>query len=515
MRCNRQDWKLALSILLVSTAAVYLSNFYIVPTNYAREVFFYADYFITGEILSTGHVPKTASSPSRWGKIGTVKQTPIIPIFLSTYSLILAVPVSLIYTLFPAVPLVAVSMMAVLRRWGLSLSVGALISSAAAITLPATAMYLITPRPVGTVLTFSAVLLIVIFGIRDVNNPIGASQKFAFVFLIFLFLMFKFFRYPLSLVNLALLIGIVGLIVLFRNWAKTDSDERPVATVLLITISVLISLLIFDLPLPNYISKIQLVILNLAGVGQINPVSAYAESPATAYSTAYHSLLPLPILLPMAIIGGIYALFDVWKQHDYVSIVAVAWGAMAIINTVMYIASSEGWLVARGYFTALPIMFLGASRYLRQKTVSKQFMLASILLVTAIVMIVLQFSVPPAAIQTYEPGIKSGSQWGGEYVDEPIQTDQKLGSPMAAKGKFNAYYPRSNQYEMTQTLFYEDYDRFDSRIDGFVMYSKGMTEYGLRAGLEYHQPMSEAAYTARINKSDRIYANGEVSVLKA
>lgn len=508
-----QKRKLAISILLVTSAAVYLSNFYLVPTNYAREVYFYAEYFVSGEILTTGHLPNTAPAPSRWGKIGTVNRTPVLPVFLSIYSLVLDVPVSIIYTLFPSVPLVTISMMAVLRRWGLSLPVSALLSGAGAITFPATVVYLVTPRPIGLVLTFSAVLLVVIFGVQSARQSTTYSQHFAYILLISLFFLYKFFRYPPALVSLAVMITIVGVLALAKGRLENPSEWRPVAIVSLLAISVLISLLIFELPLPNYVSKIKLVILNVAGQGTINPVSAYTGSSPTAYSTAYYSLLPIPILLPLAVVGGVYTIFDLWRRWDIVSIVAVSWGAMTVLKTAIYIITSEGWLVTRGYFFALPVMFLGASRYLREKRESRQLILASALLVVVILMMVLQFSYPPAAIQTYEPGIKSGSQWGGEYVDGPIQTDHKLGSPIAAEGNFNAFYPRTNEYELTRALFYDDYDKFNKRVDGFVMYSEGMTEYGLRAGLEYHKPMSDRAYAVRMNKSSRVYTNGEVSIV--
>jgi len=504
---KRHQIKLSISGFLCTFAFIYFIMNYNIPTTYARDTFFYADFFIANEIISDSTIPlvNEIDFTNRWGKIGNRAKLPILPLLLAIAHLITNLSISSIYVLFPSFVLISVGFYIIIKKYDISLLTTTIIAICGGITAPATVFYTIT---ISAVVQGMTVLSIALLGVQITHfnkSETNTISRLLFTVIFILLLLFLFYWYPPDYLIFSGIIFVSGLLLIFK---QKGVYLYPV----LIVASVLIGLQVIELPLPSYLRNFQLAVLQISTLDFANPANANVVSYPTAYSPKYYALIPLAGLIPISLIGGIASFVDYRKDADSATIIALSWGIVIVLISGIYLANSTAWLIGRTYFLAFPVIILGAARGLEYINKKRQIFVSLLLLGLVLVSVVLQAGLPPVQIQSYEPGVKTGSQWAGTYATQNVVTDHKTGAPMAARGDFIAEYPRNYTYAR-QVYYTEDYKKFDKNFQGLLVLSKGMTRYGIFVMESAHKPISKTAYQQRVEYSSRIYSNGEVSVI--
>lgn len=507
MVSRRQSVKLGLSVALLSTAFAYFTINYYLPTNYFRDVFFYADAFVAHQILQTGFIPRAPAHPNLnyWGKIGTRINLPILPLFLVVIKTVTGAEIHHLYTLMPSFLVSAGGLYTLSKRTGLAVLPTIVLAVAGGLAATATVFYAISPAGLGRGIVFLTVGFLTLHLRREAHGR-SLDDQILFGGALIAVMVGAFFWYPPHFIKIAGIVFISGVLV-------TASRRRFALSVSLSVIAVLIGLLVIEIPLGAYILYVQTAIVKAVHLNFGLPTGAQKVPYPTAYSPHYYSLLPLAILAPVAIVGGLRAVHEVvFKDARPVTLVAVGWGVAVLGISALYLATSSSFLVGRTYLLAFPVMIVGAALALGRSSVRVQTLLTVGVLVLVLSALFLQVGLSAIQIQSYEPGIADGSQWVGSHVDRNVITDTKRGAPMAADGQFDAVYPRT--YDRVRAAFYtESYGRFDRAIDSPVVLSEGMTEYGLYVMTSKHKPISRSAYETRIRRSNVPYTNGEITLV--
>jgi len=500
------DRRLLISVVCLAFAAHTFSVNAQIPTDFARNTFFYADYFVADQIVSHGSIPTAGSInvPSYWGKINSKLQLPLQPMLLALLKIVALIPYSTSFTFFPSWLLLAAAFYILLRGMGVPLSVRTLISTAAGLAVPATPRYPIEMYAVvtGIMLIGISVVYIHIDSHNHTNHRVvNGSSTFTILILL---LLFCFYWDPEKFFILSGVIGLAGAIKYLRG-------GYMLMYISIITVSVTILLQVFGLP--PYIAQFQSVVLSIASLDFSNPIAAYtSSSPSSGSGTSsfrgYYSLIPLTVVLPLAILGGIYTLLDLRDRSPDASIVAISWGAVAFLLSVVFMIASEGWLAGRSFTFAQPVLFIGCARYLKDKNVNLSQFVSIAILILVIISLVLQLGTPLIRLHTYEPGIQQGTQWASDHSSGTIYTDHKLGAPLAATGDFRAEYPKDNP-NLTRAIYYPDnYSHFSRAVDRPVLITEGMKDYGVRAAGS-RGPIPERVFNSIIEDSNKVYSNGE------
>ena len=510
---KNKEIKSAAIVTLLSISFIYITVEHNLPTNYFRDTFFYADKFVSDKIILNGQTPdiESINVPNEWGKIGTQVRLPLLPIHLVITHLISGVSISTLYTTVPMFLLMSFALFILCQGMGISILPSTIFALAGGVAAPATAFYTIAFSSVSQAALYLGVIAILIY--ERQSDPISKTTTHKVVAAIPLLALslFLFYRYPPSFL-------IIILILLFSNIISFLQNRRPLFPIAIFITLLLIGYQVFTIPLPAYVSSFQSVAYQVIHLEFANPSTAGSFSYPTAYSPTRFSLLPLPVLFPLSLLGGALCLNESRSGSNLASTIAVAWGITAIFVSVIYFANATSWLIGRSFFLALPVLILGAARgtlFLSSRTTQTnlvEVLLPLLVLFLVISSVGLQLSSPSSQIKSYEPGIAEGAQWSGSYIEDEITTDHKLGAPMAAEGNFNVKYPRS--YPEVESIFYTtNYSDFADNASEYMILSKGMTEYGIRVLESDHIPISEEAFETRESRSKKIYSNGEVVVI--
>nr|WP_157829430.1 hypothetical protein [Haloarcula taiwanensis] len=477
-----------------------------IPTDYARNTFFYADYFVGDQIVATGNVPTDNSFDvtKYWGKINSKIKLPLLPLMLSILKITANVPFSASYTTFPSILIIMASFYILFDKMGVSGLTAIILAVTAGFAVPATPRY---PIELYATVTGVMCLGIVVLQIEIRSNSAGHINKIRNLVILSTFLAFLFYWDPEKFFILS---GILGFLFALLY---TQHRKKAISGLILLSISALLFIQIFELPLIPYIAQLQSSILAFFTLDFSNPLNAYAGGGGGGggggQGRAFYSLISLPVLLPLSAIGGFYALTDTLSKERHISLIAVSWGIIAALLSIVFMIASAGWLAGRSYTFAVPVMMIGYARYIKTIQEPLQYLMSGLLLSLVLLSVLLQLTVPLIHLHTYEPGIEDGSKWASEYSDETVITDHKLGAPFAAEGNFDVMYPK-DEAEVTQGLFYpHNYTEFSRHATGPVLVSEGMKEYGVRAA-GANGPMPNGAFRNVTNRSDLVYSNGRV-----
>lgn len=506
---EKEKSKVGLVILLVSFSIYLIAVENQIPTNYARNTFFYADYFVGDKIVTTGHVPADNEFDVTiyWGKINAKLKLPLLPMMLAILRIIADIPFSTSFTFFPSFLLIVVSFYSLFNRMGVSYLTTIILAVTAGFAVPATPRY---PIEMYATITGIMCLGVAVFQMEINNKPDKGINRIRNQIILTIFMTFLFFWDPEKFFILAGIIGVSGGILFLKR-------KRVISYLLLVVVSGVLFIQIFELPLDPYIVQLQSSILAFATLDFSNPLSAYAGGGGGGggegtQQRVYYSLLSLPLLLPLSAIGGIYLLLDLKSRPKSASIIAVAWGVIAGTLSIVFMIASAGWLAGRSFTFAMPVMMLGYAGFIKSIRKPLQYSLSVLLLVLILVSVLLQLTAPLIELHTYEPGVEEGSKWASTYANQTVITDHKLGAPFAAEGDFDVMFPKDDP-TMTHGIFYpDDYTEFQKHADGPVLVAEGMTEYGVRAAGS-SGPVPNETFSTITYRSNSVYSNGEVQYL--
>lgn len=508
---RKQQNKIGLIVLLVSFSVYLIAIEWQIPTNYARNTFFYADYFVADQIVATGYVPADGAFEvtKYWGKINSKLKLPLLPAMLAVLQIVADVPFHSSFTFFPSVLLIAVSFFVLFKRMGVSRLTGIILAVVAGFAVPATPRY---PIELYAAITGIMCLGVAVLQMKIDSPPSTGVNRIRHLVLLVIFMAFLFYWDPEKFFILSGILGITGIILFAQR-------ERMLPYLILLVASGALFIQIFELPLRPYIVQLQSSILSFATLDFSNPLSAYAggggggaEGGGGGQRRPYYSLLPLPVLLPLAAVGGIYTLRGINDPSERTSVIAVAWGIIALSLSVVFMIASAGWLAGRSYTFAVPVMILGCARFVKMMRKYLQYSVSVLLLVLVLSSVLLQLTVPLIHLHTYEPGIEDGADWASTHANSTVITDHKLGAPFAAKGDFDVMFPRED-IEMTRGVFYsDDYTEFRRHADGPVLVAEGMKSYGVRAA-GARGPIPDGVFDTITGRSNSVYSNGAVYYL--
>jgi hypothetical protein len=415
------------------------------------------------------------------------------------------IKIAYIYTLMPAFLVSAGGFYIISTGMDIRTFPLIVLSIAGGVAASATVVYTISPAGLGRGIIFLTVGVLIIYLQRDESGrSIFDQTLFAGVFVsVMLSTFFWYLPHFIKISGILILVGVLAAIF----------QRQFTLSISLTVIAVLIGLLIFEIPLVTYLSYLKIAITRAIELNFGLPTGANQSPHPTAYSPKYYSLLPLLILAPTAVAGGLLAIREVlFRESRSVAVVAVSWGIAVLSISGLYLATSSSFLVGRTYLLAFPVMVVGAAFAVERTSMKTQTFISGTFLILVFSALFLQAGLPAVQVQSYEPGIAEGSQWIGSNVNRNVVTDLKRGAPMAATGEFNSVYPQD--YPQVQALFYtENYTRFSQSTNRPVVLSEGMTVYGLYVLKSNHKPISQSAYEVRITRSNVPYTNGEVRLV--
>jgi hypothetical protein len=507
---SKNKAKIGLSILFGSLSIVLLTTSIFTPTNYFRDVFFYADQRVLKYILSNGQIPnpEVLEFTNYWGKIGSRSKLPIMPLLIFSLHKISGVSASIIYTLGCGF-LVNIGIFFILyRRLKLPAIPALLCGTAAGISLPATVLYTVGASSLLKGMLYAGYFFIGL-SIHNVLKKNRGAYSLQIILPLSIVLVAAFYWYP---PNFAMLAAVSAVVVIAPIHKKA-----PVGLLATIVLSGFLFMLIFEIPLTSYVYYSEIAIVQFSKLQFALPTSGAGTTIPTSLSRNYYSLLPLPVLFLVATFGGYKAIrgIIVNKSTDAISMLAVIWGIAVIIFSLLYLATASSWLTGRVYTLSQPVLFLGFGIALVQLKTKHQITLSSILVTLVLISFVLQAGTPAIQIQTYQPGIETGSQWAGTHSSGPILSDLKGGAPMAAEGNYDAVFPE--QYQSGHSIFYttqiQDYCRAMGEYDSVFLYDE-MSKSGIYFLKQPQKPIPEGLYELRIQYSSKTYSNGEGNLLQ-
>lgn len=518
----RSDWRVIASCWLLVLTSMLLLITHFAPTDYYRDIFFYADTFVTSRILVTGHIPvqPTADHFNSWGKIGTRIRLPVLPLLLSIFSSVTGMSINYFYIYFPSFLFIGIMFLLFFKRLSLPPFQAHLLAAAGGVAFPATVTYTMNVVGLGRGLVVFSCYLIY----HTARNVFEREHRtvLLFQFPLLLCLITLFFWYPPHYAKVVLVSGflIAGLI-----WY----GRVQIGVLLLPIVASLLFLQIFTQPIIAYQHYLILAIEKIAKLSFASPTGGGTESFGTELPSSYYSLLPLLILLPIGLYGGYHVIRSVIqylmsKNSGSVTvppsfaIVAAAWGGCVLLLSVIYLATSTGFLVSRPYLFAIPVIFLGGAVGLQRISLSTP-RLGTILCIGVVILVIssagLQASSPGVSIHTYDPGQRAIQDWVTVYDPGLLYTDTVRGAPLASAGYFDAIYPRNKKQVVN--VFYRNYSVFRTAVNkrdaDAVLLSRRMVSEGIFAAQRPNIPMSHTQYQGRITNSSQVYSSGSHVIL--
>lgn len=517
------DWRLLISVWLLVITWIFLVLFYFVPTDYARDIFFYSDTFVSTQIVAHGSIPSapTAEYINSWGKIITRTKLAAFPLLLSVLSMVTDVDINAFYLYIPTFVLSGMVFLIFFRDLEIPPIQRHLLAAAAGVATPATVMYTLSTVGLGRVLLYISVYIIYI----TFKNIRSQKPHTLLIYLIPLSLCIVtlFYWYPPHYGKIMLFSGLLVISSLHRGQIRAG-------IVVVFMIGIILLLQILEMSLTVYSHYI---LLAIAGIGTLSftlPTGGNTAPLPTSLPPEYNSLLPLVVLFPLAVYGGLVVIHTAWIKvihHNETSvsppsqfaIFAVFWGAGIFLFSVIYLASSTAFLIGRPYLFALPVLFLGTGTAVsRISSLDIRLSTGACLLLLTLVLIStgLQAASTGVAIHSYEPGQPAMQEWITEYDPGLIYTDTVRGAPLAANGYFDVIYPETEEHLLA--MFYKDnYSVFTTAVEkrdaDAVLLSRSMVTEGLFAAYQTNQPMSDSQYQLRISDSSRVYHSGRHSLV--
>lgn len=519
----RSDWRLLASCWGFAIAGVFLSLSYFAPTDYYRDIFFYADAFVSSQILAQGSVPPQPISEhfNSWGKIGTRTKLPVLPLLLAMYAMITELPVNAFYLYVPAFLFSGAVFLMFFRTLPIPPLEQHLLAAAAGISMPATVTYTVNTVGLGRGLLFFSCYLIY----RTARNVFSGERRNILVYQIplLLCLVSLFYWYPPHYGKVALISGCLIVAATAGGRARTGVLVLPVVAAVLL-------LQVVQIPIVAYRHYLVLVIAQIATLSFTVPIGGNTAPLSTSLSSGYYSLLPLIVLLPLGLYGGVTVLRAAWTRiargektqtslPDAFTVFVVCWGVTVLLISAAYLASATAFLISRPYLFALPVIYLGAGVAVARLTVSRPR--TSTCLCLAVLALVLSATALQAAstgvgIHTYEPGQRATQEWVSEYDPGVLYTDTVRGAPLAAEGYFDAIYPE-NETQLWAMFYGSSYTNFTATVAerdaDAVLLSRGMVTEGLFAVQQTNRPMDADPYRLRIDASSRVYHDGRRSIV--
>jgi hypothetical protein len=477
-------------------------------------VFFYADTYVVRNIIEHGYLTTdSVSSDTRvfWGKAFTRETLPILPLLISVIKVVTNINISTIYTAFPSFIITSFAFILIFRRLRVNTFAVILLGVAAGTATPGTSLYTMAPNGSGRGILYTAVVLLVLFLYSIKSKDSKNTTVLALPIIVCMCVLFQW--YP---PHYAKLLGIVGVVTVALSYKRL---QQMAALLSIIIIGGQLFVWIFTIPLGPYVHYFTLAVSGLSELQISSPLSGGTDVgtnealKSTAIPHKYYSLLPLILLFPSGVYGGLHAIIKITRDRSKlhpIELVAVSWGITVLVISVFYLATSTGWLIGRPYLLALPVIFLGAGIGLKQRRKSTQIVISLLILLLVLVSLSFQAGSAASEIQTYQPGVAEGSQWAGAYASGNIYGDVKTGAPMASSGEFSARYPREFQ-GLDRGFYSENYTRFCKHMrpyHGMILNSQ-MHRTGFYAAALPRKPMNTSAYEMRNKNSMKVYSNNE------
>jgi len=489
-----------------------------IPTDYFRNIFFYADVYLYKDIIADGHInvitiltsEHDVSALKYYSKISHRSRVPIFAVSLVIFNYVTGLPPSTFYAHFPMFLFTFSIFSFIGYKFTDSIEIGSIIGVIAVFAPASQPIYSFNFNGALFVVFVSCIYLSKRLLERSISNYASVVVVVGSLFL--------FFWYPPRAIILVITLFSILLVALTARLINSSSQtlrgHRSLAN--LGIIGIVVCSFIVWIPIPTFFDLLPPVIVNFIELNFSLLSDSSSHTPRLLSTSGYSWYFAL-LLLILGAVGGFVTIKNVitGEERNHTDIVLVGWGVAVVLVIIAYTFTGTGWLISRAFGQSrfLLTFAAGVGLFFFDRVDREKVYLAFVILLlfTAPLTYSLRANTAVSDIATFNSEADEYGSWGAKHLDGIVLGDQKQGAPLVANQYLSYRYPQSNKdinstfYTTNRTAFEEVVCSYEAQ---YYVQSVEQKTTGLYVLSRHRVPMSEESYEMKRSYS-LVYNNGE------